>query len=82
MQWAMSSDENNVAQAVLDVPAVLFAEELIAAYPDAKIILTNRNVDSWYKSCSKTVFRVTSNPAVRVLKHLDPTFLGPWAKLA
>ena len=68
-------------KAALDVPVVLFAEELIAAYPDAKIILTNRNVDSWHSSCSKTVFPITTYLSVRILKHLDPDFLGPWIRL-
>lgn len=36
-------------QAVTDFPAVLFARELIQAYPEAKVILTNRDVDSWYE---------------------------------
>jgi hypothetical protein len=31
------------------MPAILFAEELIAAYPKAKVILTHRNFDTWYK---------------------------------
>ena len=73
--------EKFVSKAALDVPVVLFAEELIATYPDAKIILTNRNVDSWHKSCSSTVFGVATNSYVRILKHLDPTFLGPWTRL-
>ncbi|KAA8573173.1 hypothetical protein EYC84_003682 [Monilinia fructicola] len=42
-------------QAVCDWPAVAFAPELIAAYPEAKIILTNRDVDSWHASTLKTV---------------------------
>lgn len=36
-------------QAVCDLPAAAFAPELIAAYPNAKVILTNRDVDSWHK---------------------------------
>lgn len=35
-------------QGVSDMPAILFAEELIAAYPEAKVILTHRNFDTWY----------------------------------
>lgn len=34
---------------MLDIPAALFVEELVEAYPDAKVILTVRDVDSWYK---------------------------------
>ena len=36
-------------QAVVDNPCICFAEELIAAYPEAKVILTNRDVNDWYK---------------------------------
>ena len=36
-------------QAVCDLPAAAFGPELIAAYPEAKVILTNREVDSWHK---------------------------------
>lgn len=35
-------------QAVCDWPAVAFAKELIEAYPDAKVLLTTRDVDSWH----------------------------------
>jgi hypothetical protein len=40
---------NMSVQAVTDMPAAYFAEELIAAYPDAKVILTVRNVDDWHR---------------------------------
>lgn len=36
-------------EAVTDVPAVCFAEELIVAYPEARIILTNRDIDQWHE---------------------------------
>lgn len=36
-------------QAVCDLPAAAFAPELIAAYPNAKVILTNRDPDSWHR---------------------------------
>ncbi|OJD33771.1 nad dependent epimerase [Diplodia corticola] len=42
-------------QSVCDWPAAAFVEELTEAYPDAKVIITTRDVDSWYKSCLKTV---------------------------
>ena len=38
--------ELTLPQAVTDVPAACFIEELIAAYPQAKVILTTRPVDS------------------------------------
>lgn len=36
------------SQAVTDMPAAYFAEELIEAYPDAKVILTTRDTESWF----------------------------------
>jgi hypothetical protein len=36
-------------QAVLDVPCILFVEEMIAAYPDAKVVLTERPVEGELK---------------------------------
>ncbi|KAM3542618.1 hypothetical protein ARSEF1564_004450 [Beauveria bassiana] len=42
-------------QAVCDMPAAYFAEELIQAYPDAKVILTIRDVDKWHQSVTRTL---------------------------
>lgn len=42
--------------AITDSPAVFFYEELMDAYPDTKIILTTRDVDSYYKSFMKTLW--------------------------
>ncbi|KAJ4147151.1 hypothetical protein LMH87_001696 [Akanthomyces muscarius] len=42
-------------QAVCDMPAAYFAEELLEAYPDAKVILTTRDVDKWHKSVTNTL---------------------------
>ncbi|KAF7344209.1 hypothetical protein MVEN_01711400 [Mycena venus] len=41
--------------AVTDVPHILFAEDLIAAYPEAKVILTTRDPEDWWKSYSSTI---------------------------
>ncbi|KAL9029566.1 MAG: hypothetical protein Q9196_002214 [Gyalolechia fulgens] len=41
--------------AVTDIPCVLFADELLTAFPDAKVILTNRDVDSWLESMEKDI---------------------------
>ncbi|XP_076804512.1 uncharacterized protein LOC143448591 isoform X2 [Clavelina lepadiformis] len=45
--------------AVTDVPACYFWEQIHEAFPDAKIILSIRDEDAWYKSFSKQF--VTSN---------------------
>jgi hypothetical protein len=39
--------------AVLDVPAAFFFEELLAAYPQSKCILTLRDEDAWWQSIRK-----------------------------
>jgi hypothetical protein len=43
-------------QAITDSPCVMFYKELLAAYPDAKVILTERdNADQWFRSQMSTV---------------------------
>ncbi len=42
-------------QALSDIPAVMFAEELVKEYDNAKVILTTRSVDSWCNSMMRTV---------------------------
>nr|POE90147.1 hypothetical protein CFP56_20614 [Quercus suber] len=61
--------------AVTDMPCVLFAAELMAFYPDAKIVLVERDIDSWYRSWS-TFLDVAMSPALPTLAKLDPYFLG------
>lgn len=41
--------------AITDVPAILFQEELMAVYPDAKVVLVERDEDKWLKSFSDTM---------------------------
>ncbi|GME26387.1 Nad dependent epimerase dehydratase [Neofusicoccum parvum] len=43
--------------AVTDTPCHIFAEELVAAYPEAKVVLTVRDgVDAWFDSYSSTIW--------------------------
>ena len=39
-----------------DYPGCMFWRELVAKYPDAKVILTTRDPDKWFESVSETVF--------------------------
>lgn len=43
-------------QATTDWPACVFYEELMQAYPEAKVILTLRDPEKWYESASNTIF--------------------------
>ncbi|KAJ7161957.1 P-loop containing nucleoside triphosphate hydrolase protein [Mycena crocata] len=70
-------------QAVADIPHILFAEELIAAYPDAKVVLTNRSPDSWWNSYKDTVVKILSPTLqLRIICLLDPQFSGTRERLS
>ena len=45
----------NFAAISSDTPAIAFAEDLIKAYPEAKVILVNRDIDKWYDSFNQNV---------------------------
>ncbi|PVH74649.1 hypothetical protein DL98DRAFT_603387 [Cadophora sp. DSE1049] len=61
--------------AVSDTPAIFFAPELIAAYPDARVILVERDIDVWCKSM-EIVSNGAYDPFVRAFALLDPSFMG------
>ncbi|KAH7308734.1 P-loop containing nucleoside triphosphate hydrolase protein [Rhexocercosporidium sp. MPI-PUGE-AT-0058] len=61
--------------AVTDAPCTLFAKELIEAYPEAKIVLVERNIEKWYKSWDSLVTGAF-NPVLKVLSITDPWFIG------
>ncbi|KAJ8662428.1 hypothetical protein O0I10_002122 [Lichtheimia ornata] len=45
--------------AAVDWPTVSFVERLLTVYPDAKVILTARDVDSWYRSIKNTIHKLS-----------------------
>ena len=44
-------------KATLDWPGCVFYQELMDAYPDAKVILTTRDPESWYASARETIYQ-------------------------
>jgi hypothetical protein len=44
-------------EATVDWPACNYYRELMAAYPDAKVILSLRDPESWFASTQATIFR-------------------------
>lgn len=42
--------------AIIDLPATCFYKQLMAAYPDAKVILNIRDPDKWYGSFHRTLY--------------------------
>ncbi|KAJ6526730.1 P-loop containing nucleoside triphosphate hydrolase protein [Mycena capillaripes] len=68
--------------AVTDCPSVVFAEDLIAAYPDAKVVLTSRDLDKWWKSYTDTIRPMMDSRVFRFAAFLDPSGLGQFYKMA
>ena len=44
-------------RAAVDWPACAFWPRLMEVYPDAKVILTVRDAESWFESATETIFR-------------------------
>lgn len=59
-----------------DFPTIAFSEELIALYPEAKVIIVERDVDSWYKSFHDTIVVRIFNKVIYAIVALDPTLLA------
>ena len=59
----------------MDWPSTAFYKELMDYYPDARIILTVRDPDSWYGSTSETIYAIyTTMPGW--LRRLPPLATG------
>lgn len=58
-------------QAAVDLPTYAFYAALMAHYPDAKVILTVREPEAWYKSASQTIFRLPPPPLMPLLRMLS-----------
>ncbi len=68
-QWALETDAPTDWQAVfkgyqsaLDWPTCNYAGQLLEAFPDAKVIFTDRDRDGWFESISQTIFPLLSTP--------------------
>ncbi|KAL8991665.1 MAG: hypothetical protein Q9169_007767, partial [Polycauliona sp. 2 TL-2023] len=74
--------------AIADVPALAFWEDLLAAYPEAKIVLMERDIDTWYRSFDEAVTKMMWwGKWANLLADLERSFVGPirdvhmrWAK--
>jgi len=52
--------------------------ELIEAYPEAQVIVSERDPEKWYSSVNATVGKRVTNWRLVVLALVDPFFLGKW----
>lgn len=72
-QWSDLADGKHVDLSVLlknynaavDWPTVKYYKELLALHPDAKVILTTRDAESWYNSALNTIYQ-SSHPGLLV----------------
>lgn len=69
-------------RAAADVPAILFAEELVRAYPDAQVILTTRDADRWWVSFRETLLVMLDVRRTRLARWLDPYGYGRFVPFA
>lgn len=62
--------------AITDFPTIAFAEELIAAYPEAKVVLWERDEDSWYPSFEESTIEAFAGNTMSFFGKLDWEWLG------
>ena len=63
-------------QSLADLPAIVFVQELLNAYPEAKVVLVERDAQRWYTSFEKAVINNMWSPIIRILHTVDVAFLG------
>lgn len=66
--------------ACTDQPASIVAEELVAAYPEAKVVLIERDVEKWFESFRKTVVAGTNSAAIPFVRRIDHDCTGAMAR--
>lgn len=65
--------------AVTDAAASVFAAEMIAAYPEAKVVLNmRRDVDAWHRSVLNTLVKVNDSWAFWIASFLDRECFWAW----
>lgn len=66
------SGSNRHLEAVTDMPCANFAEELVQAFPNAKVVLTQWDPESWVKSIETLFYTILSWRMWPFLKWLSP----------
>lgn len=56
-------------QACCDVPSALFACELAEMYPDAKVVILDRDVEKWYVSVLNSIYKMMQPPSRLAMVH-------------
>ncbi|TPE50132.1 sulfotransferase family protein [Amaricoccus solimangrovi] len=82
-QWVAASEGKADWDAIfegygstVDWPSAAYWKEILAHYPDAKVILSTRPAEGWYDSFSETIAWLMATPATL------PPHLQPWLTMA
>lgn len=59
-------------QSTVDWPSCDYYRDLMAIYPDAKVLLNIREPESWYVSTLSTIYRVPNSLLMRMISLLIP----------
>ncbi|KAK4504455.1 hypothetical protein PRZ48_005371 [Zasmidium cellare] len=62
--------------ATTDQPAACFTEELVNAYPEAKVLLVERDVESWFTSYKNGVIESVYNPWIPLASYIDSHYMA------
>ncbi|KAF4978366.1 hypothetical protein FZEAL_5234 [Fusarium zealandicum] len=62
-------------QAACDLPAALFGAELAEAYPDAKVVILNRDPEKWYDSVLNSIYLLTTPKGIWTKLNMFYCFL-------
>ena len=57
--------------AVTDTPANMFGKELIESYPNAKVVLVERDIDTWYPSFERALIKGLDMPFLDLFLKFD-----------
>lgn len=68
-------------QATVDWPGCSFYRELLQHYPDAKVILSVRDFDAWYRSATDTIYHLSRSGFPRSLLPLLIPRLGRFVRM-
>ena len=63
-------------QSAVDFPTSLYYKELAAYYPEAKVILSIRDAEKWYKSVYQTIYTFEPEAKVKLKMLLKMPFSG------
>lgn len=64
-----------------DTPAIAFADDLVAAYPEAKVVLVERDVEAWHRSYMHAIIGNMFSPVAQLVYRIDRWYIRPIGKV-